>query len=258
MTNNKKVSTRTAIGERIRKLRRENHLSQVQVAEDLCISQAAYSLIENSQNGIVADHVIRLSGLYGVTTDYILKGNSMLLEISPENGFLPFIKVDAIGGFVKNFDKGMQFKAEDWFRIPNSEPATADQKLFEVEGDSMVPTIFPNDVVLCQVQEKIDNLLSGSLILIVTYDSVAVKRFDKFDEEGNLVLLDDNPEKKKEVYTIRRDQVRQVMIIRGKVSSSLVPHHHVVSQGKMKVMEDSIEFLKTQLKKLNEKLGDQN
>ena len=66
MSNHKTGPSRTAIGDRIRKLRHENKYSQVFVAENLCISQAAYSLIENSQNGIVAEHVIRLSGLYGL------------------------------------------------------------------------------------------------------------------------------------------------------------------------------------------------
>ena len=255
MSNNRKVTSRTAIGERIRKLRHENKYSQVFVAEDLCISQAAYSLIENSQNGIVAEHVIRLSGLYGVTTDYILKGNKMLLEVSPENGFLPFIKIDAQASFVKNIDNPTQLEVQDYYRIPGNNFSSNRQKLFEVDGDSMIPTIFPRDVVICQVQENLDNLLEGTLILLITGESVLIKRFDNFDKDGNLIISDDNPDKQQQVFTVKREQVKQVMVVSGKTTTTLVPHHHIVSQGKIKMMEDSIEFLKKELQKLNQKLS---
>ena len=254
MSNKRKVASRTAIGDRIRKLRQENQFSQVFVAQDLFISQAAYSLIENSQNGIVAEHVIRLSELYGVTTDYILKGNTMLLEINPENGFLPFIKIEAQASFVKNLDNPSQLKAQDYFRVPGINSSSENHKLFEVEGDSMVPTIFPKDVVVCQVQENIDNLLNGTLILLITKESVLVKRFDEFDKKGDIIISDDNPEKQQQVLTIPREDIKQIMVVCGKTTTALVPHHHVMSQGKMRMMEESIEFLKKELQKLNEKL----
>lgn len=72
---------RMAIGTRLKELRKKNKFSQQFVAENLFISQAAYSLIENSQNGIVSDHVIGLSKLYEVTTDFILKGDKMLIRV---------------------------------------------------------------------------------------------------------------------------------------------------------------------------------
>ena len=180
----------------------------------------------------------------------------MLLEINPENGFLPFVKVDAMASFVKNFDGPEDFKAEDYFRVPGVGPAAADQKLFEVEGDSMVPTVFPKDVILCQVQSQIENLLKGTLIVLVTRESVLVKRFDEFDIDGNFVVSDDNPEKEPQVYVLKREDVRQVMVVRGKISTTLVPHQHVLSQGKMKFMEESIEFLEKEVQKLSEKMND--
>lgn len=43
------MENRLQIGDRIRALRQKNNFSQSYVAEKLFISQAAYSLIENSQ-----------------------------------------------------------------------------------------------------------------------------------------------------------------------------------------------------------------
>jgi transcriptional regulator with XRE-family HTH domain len=90
-----------AIGNRIRNLRRENNLSQKEVAHKLFISQAAYSLMETSHNGIISEHVVRLSEIYNVTTDFILKGNTKLIEMDVKNDFLPFISAKAHAGFIK-------------------------------------------------------------------------------------------------------------------------------------------------------------
>ncbi|WP_373059197.1 helix-turn-helix domain-containing protein [Zunongwangia sp. H14] len=77
------------ISTRIKELRKKNGFSQNYVAKRLFISQAAYSLIENSQNGIGAEHILKLSKLYMVTTDYLLKGDKQLIKMSSENGFIP-------------------------------------------------------------------------------------------------------------------------------------------------------------------------
>jgi transcriptional regulator with XRE-family HTH domain len=79
---------RIKIGSRLKELRKKYKFSQQYVAEQLFISQAAYSLIENSQNGIVAEHIVGLSNLYEVTTDYILKGiNNSFAFPPPRDSF---------------------------------------------------------------------------------------------------------------------------------------------------------------------------
>ncbi len=117
------MKTRKEIGKRIKELRKKKNFSQSFVAENLFISQSAYSLIENSQNGIVADHIIKLSNLYDVPTDFILKGAKNLVKMSPENGFVPLIRANAHAGFVKNFSKEHHYEDYDWYRIPGFNPS---------------------------------------------------------------------------------------------------------------------------------------
>lgn len=252
MKKKKDISTREAIGARIRELRKKYNYSQAFVANDLSITQAAYSRIENSSNGIVVDHIIRLSGLYEVTTDYILKGNYRLLEMSTRNGFMPFISIKAQAGFIEANDKVINYDDADWFRIPGFNPSL-DQKLFEVEGDSMVPTILPRDILVCQVQPNPKNLLSGTLVLIITNTEVLVKRFE--DLTGNtLILSSDNPADKNHSLEIPLKDIKQIHIVCGKITSALVPHHQIVSEGKMKSLEESLDLLKKELFSINKKL----
>lgn len=62
------------IGERIFQLRNENNLSQEQMAERLDISRQAISKWESGQSTPELDKIIQLSELFGITTDYLLKG----------------------------------------------------------------------------------------------------------------------------------------------------------------------------------------
>ncbi len=57
---------------RIRELREDHDLTQVQVARYLSCSQQVYSNYELGQRDIPTDVLIRLSSLYRVSVDYIL------------------------------------------------------------------------------------------------------------------------------------------------------------------------------------------
>lgn len=58
---------------RIRNLREDNDLRQADLAKLLQISQAQYSRIENGENDITLDSLIRLAKFYDVSADYLLE-----------------------------------------------------------------------------------------------------------------------------------------------------------------------------------------
>ena len=58
---------------RLRDLREDNDLTQRELAEKLHISQNTYSQYENGVRQLPIEMLIRLSKLYNVSTDYILR-----------------------------------------------------------------------------------------------------------------------------------------------------------------------------------------
>ena len=58
---------------RIRELREDSDMTQKQVAKMLNCSQQVYSNYELGQRDIPTDILIKLSGIYNVSTDYILE-----------------------------------------------------------------------------------------------------------------------------------------------------------------------------------------
>lgn len=58
--------------QRLRDLREDKDLKQVQVARLLGIQQTVYSRYERGYQTIPVEHLLALADFYGVSTDYIL------------------------------------------------------------------------------------------------------------------------------------------------------------------------------------------
>ena len=61
-------------GKQIKKIRNENHLTQEEMAKELCVSRQAISNWENNKNLPDLELIIRISQLYSVTLDELLLG----------------------------------------------------------------------------------------------------------------------------------------------------------------------------------------
>ena len=61
------------LAEKLKYLRKRNNLSQEQLGDELGISRQSISKWESEQSIPEIDKIVKLSEIYGVTTDYILK-----------------------------------------------------------------------------------------------------------------------------------------------------------------------------------------
>ena len=67
-----KLKNGNGIGERLRRLRLDNDLTQAEVAQSIGVTQQTYSRYEGSNAKPDSDIIVKLCGLYGVTADYLL------------------------------------------------------------------------------------------------------------------------------------------------------------------------------------------
>lgn len=71
------------LGDRLRKLRMENHLRQDQVARLVGVERSSVSLWKGNLRQPSYTTLVRLANLYGVTTDYLLgRVDDRLLDLS--------------------------------------------------------------------------------------------------------------------------------------------------------------------------------
>ena len=68
------------LGTRIAALRRESNMSQAQLAQRLQISASAVGMYEQGRREPSADLLVELARVFGVTTDYLLTGQSACPE----------------------------------------------------------------------------------------------------------------------------------------------------------------------------------
>ena len=75
-----------SIGERIRQLRKQNGMTQEQLAELLDVSIQMVSNLERGNKAIRISNLVRLSEILGVSTDFILTGRMNDVDIGGDAG----------------------------------------------------------------------------------------------------------------------------------------------------------------------------
>lgn len=235
-----------SISSQLKSLREKAGLSQKKIAAELGITQGAYSLIENGQNSITTEHLLNLSKLYSVSTDQILKGSYNTVIQSRKNGFLPLININAHAGFVENMNDREWLGTLEMYKVPAFD-AREDQKLFEVEGDSMMPTLIQGDILITSPIKDLSEIMDGAIVVVVTAKSVLTKRIRKTPDMKNIILISDN--KNYEDITFPMDTLQEVLAVKGKITSAL--NIMDISSGKkLNMMEKNVNELRSELRKV--------
>ena len=91
------------LGERLKELRKQQGLTQVQVAERLGLSKAVISSYEVASRHPSYDILIKMAAIYGVTTDYLLGlDNRRLIDVS----WLTPNQLTAVEALLKSYKDG--------------------------------------------------------------------------------------------------------------------------------------------------------
>lgn len=86
--------------------------------------------------------------------------------------------MSAHAGFIENRKDEEWLGALEMYRIPGFD-SYKDQKLFEVEGDSMMPTLMHGDVLITKHLDDLTAVIDGSIIVVITPKAVITKRIKR-------------------------------------------------------------------------------
>ena len=98
-------------------LRKENHLSQQQLADQLNVSRQSISKWELGESQPDINNVIRLSEIFSVSTDYLLK-DEYERETKKDNHLLPIMIVSTciiIGGLLFGYVMWKENQEAFWY-----------------------------------------------------------------------------------------------------------------------------------------------
>lgn len=191
------------------------------------------SILKGNRN-ITVDQLNRLFDHYGLNANYLF-GNSedmFLPNFNPELEFptrslaekrkggrqnITLVPERALAGYALEHQDNTFLENLQKFSIPNMDGSLI---AFEINGDSMTPTITNGDVVVCEPVERGTPLRDNHVYVIVT-DVVVAKRIQQIREGQDIVelrLISDNDDVYKP-YNIGIEEIRQILKVKCRLTS---------------------------------------
>lgn len=176
-------------GDKLRRLREENGLSQEELGAKLGTSRQVISRYETSQRSPKISVVVRLAAALGVPLDYFNEENSVAHAIKNADSILQIetYKLPLLGDIAC----GKPIYADEDFEsyIEVSTDISADFAL-RAKGDSMTGArIYDGDIVFVRQQPTVD---SGDIAVVIIDDEATLKRV-YWLRDGSIELRAENP-----------------------------------------------------------------
>lgn len=163
-------------GEKLRSLRKEHGMTQVDLANALDLDKSSIAKYESA--GIIpsVDTLQKISALFNVSIDYLLN--------APFGDINNVVNVEIIGTVVAGRDGIATYEflgISQAININNKD----EYKYLKVRGDSMAPQILEGDLALVRLQPDID---SGDLaVVIIGGEEGVIKKVQKTDNSISLI-----------------------------------------------------------------------
>ena len=176
--------------------------SQGDLAKHLFVNQTAVSQWERGVTIPSPPILLKLSQLYGVSTDYLL-GN----DAPAEKG--KGVKIPVLGDVAAGVPIEAVENVVDYEEIDQALAATGEFFGLRIKGSSMAPRILEGDVVIVRKQ---DDAETGDIaVVLVNGDSATVKKIKKMPE--GIQLIPTNPAYDPMYYTAAEVESLPVRII---------------------------------------------
>lgn len=257
------------LAQRIKILRKELGLNQTEFAQKIGITQTSLSQIEGEKNGISYDVFKSIVSQFNVSPMWLMEGiGSMLSSFDSASSSLGSARDDkrsvlplvvqvsddqeenivmvdkkAAAGYLQHQQDPEYIAKLPSFRLPGYYGKTF--RAFEITGDSMLPGIFPGDMIVGSYVESLKDIHVGEVYIVVTDDgSIVAKRIsarinDLFELKSDNAVY--SP------YTIKAESIAQIWKAESRITKEFsVPNENIAEAG-MSDIEKRIAELERRL-----------
>lgn len=162
---------------RLKILREEKNLNQIELGKIIGVSGQALGMYENEKRDMSTDTVIKLANYFDVSTDYLL-GKSDTRTKTDKLGN-PVVSIPLLG----TVKAGYNYLAEEnWIGNVDIDKKLADSGEFfalNVKGDSMSPVLIEGDIVIVKKQDDFEN--GDIVVALINGDEATIKKAKKSD-----------------------------------------------------------------------------
>ena len=214
---------------RFKQIREELNLTQAAFAEQLGISMTTAD-IERGRTRIPGQVVKELLKRYHINPlwlfgesnqkylrigDAVLNPKIVTVDSAGEENIV-LVNAKAAAGYPLNLGDTQWFESLPAFTIPLPEYRNATFRGFQVDGDSMTPILQSDEWIVGKAVEGWDDVKSNRMYVVVTADSILVKKIQKSENNTVINLISVNPEYSP--IMIDRSDVRELWQVNSKLT----------------------------------------
>lgn len=243
---------------RFKQIREELNLTQSAFAEQLGIGVTTAD-IERGRTRIpgfvvkelLKRHHINPLWLFGESEEKYLRraqtsaAPAIVTVASDGTENIVMVSAKAAAGYPHNIGDSEWFEALPAFSIPLPEYHNATFRGFQVDGDSMQPALQTGDWIMGKAVSDLENLSRKQMYVIVTQDSVLVKKVQQEKGSNVISLISLNPEY--DVIRLNMNEIKEVWQVVSKISSVLEPASEGIS---LSHLYEEIRGLKEEVRKI--------
>ena len=217
---------------RFKQVREELRFTQAAFAEELGIG-ATTADIERGRTRIpgyavkelLKKYHINPLWLFGESGQKYLKADEVTMSprvITVDNSGkenIVLVNAKAAAGYPLNIGDAQWFESLPAFSIPLPEYRNASFRGFQVDGDSMMPILHSGEWIVSKAVDDWNNLSIKGLYVVVTADSILVKKIQKDNRSSFVNLISLNPEYSP--IRIDRSEIRELWQVNSKLTFDL-------------------------------------
>lgn len=199
------------VNHRIKQIRLEKGMTQKGFADEIQITQGNLSLIESGKTVVTLSTVKLIHDKFDISYDWLIDGKKDLKA----NSLIPLIDKSAMAGYpskhgISDFENSLAL-----YKIPGFE--NGEHRIFEIEGESMLPTLLPHEYIIAAKIIDKERIVSGSLCVIVTKNEIIAKRIHQITRETYLLESDN---KNYRPITYKRNTIIEIWGVVAKLTQS--------------------------------------
>lgn len=225
---------------RFKQIREELKLTQATFADELGIG-ATTADIERGRTRIPGHAVKELlkkyhinplwlfgeSGQKYLRTEEVAMSPKVITVDNEGKENIVLVNAKAAAGYPLNIGDTQWFESLPAFSIPLPEYRNATFRGFQVDGDSMLPVLQSGEWIVGRAADDWENLDNNRMYVVVTADSILVKKIQKGNASTYINLISLNPEYAP--IRIDRSEIRELWQVNSKLSFDLEANFQNVS-----------------------------
>lgn len=204
-----------------------------QLALKIGVHPQCISDIMRGKRPVNSDIIEKCANEYDFNLNYLYRGEGTIMkkpcsEASQVSKSVPvsmdrivYVPIEAQAGYTGQFNDTVYMQDLPTFSLPGRRYQSGTFRCFDVSGDSMEPTIYSGDQLICEMIEQQywhKQIKDKYVYIIITNEDVVVKRLiNKIEDNGSIVLVSDN-----EFYTNTEIFVGDIKEI-WKVTTKITP-----------------------------------